>query len=55
MRLDYIPENALLILDEPSQAGARWEQREGEIAEIMEARAARGEYLEARYAPRLRL
>jgi len=43
--LDYIPENALLILDEPSQAQARWEQREGEIAEIMEARAARGEYL----------
>jgi transcription-repair coupling factor (superfamily II helicase) len=43
--LDYIPENALIILDEPSQAGARWEQREGEIAEIMEARAARGEYL----------
>ena len=43
--LDYVPENALLILDEPSQAGARWEQREGEIAEIMQARAARGEYL----------
>jgi transcription-repair coupling factor (superfamily II helicase) len=43
--LDYIPENALLILDEPSQAQARWEQREGEIAEIMTARAARGEYL----------
>ena len=43
--LDYIPENALLILDEPSQAGARWEQRESEIQEIMEARAARGEYL----------
>ncbi len=43
--LDYIPENALLILDEPSQAQARWEQREGEIAEIMAARAARGEYL----------
>ena len=43
--LDYVPENALLILDEPSQAQARWEQREGEIIEIMEARAARGEYL----------
>ncbi len=43
--LDYLPENTLLILDEPSQAGARWEQREGEIAEIMGARAARGEYL----------
>ena len=43
--LDYVPENALIILDEPSQAQARWEQREGEIAEIMAARAARGEYL----------
>ncbi|MGI4788584.1 MAG: transcription-repair coupling factor [Janthinobacterium lividum] len=43
--LDYIPENALIILDEPSQAQARSEQREGEIAEIMQARAARGEYL----------
>ena len=43
--LDYLPDNALVVLDEPSQAGARWEQREGEIAEIMEARAARGEYL----------
>ena len=43
--LDYIPDDALIILDEPSQAKARWEQRETEIAEIMEARAARGEYL----------
>jgi len=43
--LDYIPDNALLILDEPSQAKARWEQRETEIQEIMAARAARGEYL----------
>jgi len=43
--LDYIPDNALLILDEPSQAKARWEQRETEIQEIMDARAARGEYL----------
>jgi len=43
--LDYIPGDALIILDEPSQAGARWEQRETEIGEIMAARAARGEYL----------
>ena len=43
--LDYLPADALIILDEPSQAEARWEQREGEIAEILEARAARGEYL----------
>ena len=43
--LDYLPENALIVLDEPSQAEARWEQREGEIAEILEARAARGEVL----------
>jgi len=45
--LDYLPADAILILDEPSQARARWEQREGEIAEILEARAARGEYLTA--------
>ncbi|MDQ2798073.1 MAG: hypothetical protein M3Y13_00335, partial [Armatimonadota bacterium] len=43
--LDYLPEDALIILDEPSQAKARWEQRETEIAEILEARAARGEVL----------
>ncbi len=43
--LDYIPDDALIILDEPTQAKARWEQRETEIAEIMAARAARGEYL----------
>jgi len=43
--LDYIPDDALIILDEPSQAKARWEQRETEIGEIMAARAARGEYL----------
>ncbi len=45
--LDYLPADALLILDEPSQARARWEQREAEIAEILEARAARGEILTA--------
>ena len=43
--LDYLPADALIVLDEPSQAEARWEQREGEIAEILEARAARGEVL----------
>ena len=43
--LDFLPERAILILDEPSQAQARWEQREAEIAEIAEARAARGEWL----------
>ena len=43
--LDYLPADAILILDEPSQARARWEQRETEIAEIVAARAARGEYL----------
>ena len=43
--LDYIPDDALIILDEPSQAKARWEQRETEIQEILSARAARGEYL----------
>ncbi len=43
--LDYLPPNALIILDEPSQAQARWEQRETEIAEIVTARAARGEAL----------
>ncbi len=45
--LDYLPADALLILDEPSQARARWEQREAEIVEILEARAARGEILTA--------
>ena len=43
--LDYLPDDALIILDEPSQAEARWEQRETEIAEILQARASRGEYL----------
>jgi transcription-repair coupling factor (superfamily II helicase) len=43
--LDYLPADALIILDEPTQAKARWEQRETEIAEILEARAARGDYL----------
>ena len=45
--LDYLPSDAILILDEPTQAKARWEQREEEIAEILEARAARGEVLSA--------
>ncbi len=44
--LDYLPERAILVLDEPSQAKARWEQTEKEIAEIAETRAARGEWLQ---------
>jgi len=45
--LDYLPADAILILDEPSQSKARWEQREEEIAEILQARAARGEVISA--------
>nr|MDQ2686711.1 hypothetical protein [Armatimonadota bacterium] len=45
--LDFLPERAILVLDEPSQAKSRWEQREAEIAEIAETRAARGEWLTA--------
>ena len=45
--LDYLPANAILVLDEPSQSRARWEQVQGEIVEIAEARAARGEWLSA--------
>ena len=45
--LDYLSDEAILILDEPSQAQARWEQIEGEIVEIAETRAARGEWLSA--------
>ncbi len=44
--LDYVPERAILVLDEPTQAKARWEQTEKEIAEIAETRAARGEWLQ---------
>ncbi|MDQ2798464.1 MAG: transcription-repair coupling factor, partial [Armatimonadota bacterium] len=43
--LDYLSAEAVLILDEPSQAKARAEQTEREVAEIMETRAARGEAL----------
>ena len=43
--LDYVTPDAIIVLDEPTQAQSRWEQREGEIAGILEARAARGEYL----------
>ena len=45
--LDYLPADAILVLDEPSQAKARWEQMEGEIADIAETRAARGEWISA--------
>ena len=45
--LDYLPAEAILVLDEPSQAKARWEQVEGEVAEIAQTRAARGEWLRA--------
>ena len=45
--LDYLPTEAVLILDEPAQAKARWEQTEQEIADIAEARTARGEWISA--------
>ncbi len=45
--LDYLPADALLVLDEPSQAKARWEQTAQEVADIAEARAARGEWITA--------
>ena len=45
--LDYLPAEAILVLDEPSQAKARWEQVEGEVAEIAATRAARGEWISA--------
>jgi transcription-repair coupling factor (superfamily II helicase) len=43
--LDYLPKDAILVLDEPSQSKARWEQVISEIGEIAEARAARGEWI----------
>lgn len=43
--LDYLPAEAVLVLDEPSQSKARMEQIEGEVAEIAIARAARGEWI----------
>ncbi|MCW3059590.1 MAG: transcription-repair coupling factor [Capsulimonas sp.] len=45
--LDYLPEGALLVLDEPNQAKARLEQIEKEVLEIAGTRAARGEWLTA--------
>ena len=45
--LDYLPEGALLVLDEPNQAKARLEQIEKEVLEIAGTRAARGEWLSA--------
>ncbi|MGO8673845.1 MAG: transcription-repair coupling factor [Capsulimonadaceae bacterium] len=50
---DYLPADAVLVLDEPNQARARWDQVEGEMAEIATARAARGEWLNS-YAPESR-
>ena len=43
--LDFLPADALLVIDEPPQAQARWEQTEREVADILGARAARGEAL----------
>jgi transcription-repair coupling factor (superfamily II helicase) len=45
--LDYLPSNVILVLDEPSQAKARWEQTDQEVTDIAEARAARGEWITA--------
>lgn len=45
--LDFAPAEAIVVLDEPSQMRARWEQTEKEMAEIATARAARGEWLRA--------
>jgi transcription-repair coupling factor (superfamily II helicase) len=45
--LDFAPADAVLILDEPSQMAARWEQTETEMTEIAATRAARGEWLQA--------
>jgi transcription-repair coupling factor (superfamily II helicase) len=44
---DYLPSDVILVLDEPNQAKARWEQLDVEMAEIAVARAARGEWLTA--------
>ena len=43
--LDYISKDAVVVLDEPSQARARQEQTEREIGEISDTRVARGELL----------
>ena len=45
--LDYLPARALLVLDEPAQAKARWEQTAHEVQDILSSRAARGEILSA--------
>ncbi len=44
--LDYVPSGALVVLDEPSQVRARWDQEMVEVSEIASARVARGEWLE---------
>ena len=43
--LDLLPENCVLMVDEPNQAEARWAQLLEDAAEIAEARAGRGEWL----------
>jgi transcription-repair coupling factor (superfamily II helicase) len=43
--LDLISSATLLIIDEPHQAKARWDQSEKELGEIAHARSARGDWL----------
>jgi transcription-repair coupling factor (superfamily II helicase) len=44
--IDYIPNDAYIVVDEPSQAKSHWDQEMVEMAEIARARTARGEWLE---------
>jgi len=48
--LDYLPSDTLIILDEPNQSSARWEQMTEEMSEIAATRSARGEWLSAETA-----
>ncbi|MDR3708197.1 MAG: transcription-repair coupling factor [Capsulimonadaceae bacterium] len=43
--LDFIPSDALVVIDEPHQLKARWDQTEAQMHEIAESRRARGEWL----------
>jgi transcription-repair coupling factor (superfamily II helicase) len=43
--LDYLPSDALIVVDEPHQLKARWDQTEQQMHEIAETRRARGEWL----------
>ncbi len=45
--LDMIPENAALVLDEPSQIHLHWDKSMEEMGEIARTRLVRGEWLEA--------